>query len=139
MDKNELGTESLTLLGRQVKPPSQPSIETLEIIPNRWSSSDYTVRLDCQEFTCICPATGQPDFGEVLIDYIPDEFLVESKSLKLYLGSYRNHGIFHEFVINQICDDLVKKMQPKWIEVKGLFKARGGISIHPTVRWQKNT
>ena len=85
----------------------------------------------------MCPLTEQPDFAKIVIEYSPDASLVESKSLKLYLGSYRNVGVFHEFVVNAICHDLVTLLQPKWIEVRGDFSARGGIRILPTVRWEK--
>ncbi|MCJ7677843.1 MAG: preQ(1) synthase [Anaerolineales bacterium] len=114
----------LTLLGR----PAQPS-KTLETFPNRHPERRYTVTLSTDEFTCVCPLTGQPDFATITIRYIPDRRVVESKSLKLYLWSYRNEGAFHEHVTNTICDDLVKALDPHWIEVTGAFKARGGIAL----------
>ena len=89
------------------------------------------VRLDCPEFTTLCPKTGQPDFGHIWINYIPSERMVESKSLKLYLFSFRNHGDFHEDCVNKIMKDLIRLMDPKYIEVTGLFTPRGGISIFP--------
>ena len=114
----------LTLLGR----PAQPG-KKLETFPNRHAGRRYTVTLSTDEFTCLCPLTGQPDFATVTIRYIPDRRVVESKSLKLYLWSYRNEGVFHEHVTNTILEDLVKALDPHWIEVVGAFKARGGIAI----------
>lgn len=133
------GTEYLSQLGANSKIPQHVDEAELERIPNQWANANYDVSLECHEFTCICPVTSQPDFAEIYIDYTPDEWLVESKSLKLYLGSFRNKGIFHEFVVNRICDDLVKLLKPKWIEVRGEFSVRGGIRIVPVARWsQKN-
>lgn len=133
------GTEHLTQLGSNSKVPQHVDEAALERIPNQWTQSDYEVNLECQEFTCICPVTSQPDFAQIFINYTPGEWLVESKSLKLYLGSFRNMGIFHEFVVNRICDDLVKLLEPKNIEVHGEFSVRGGIRIIPVARWsQKN-
>ena len=103
----------------------------LEAFENRHPERDYWVEFLCPEFTSLCPITGQPDFAEVRILYIPDKRMVESKSLKLYLFSFRNHGDFHEDCVNIILDDLVKLMDPRYIEVLGLFVPRGGISIHP--------
>lgn len=116
--------DGLTLLGR----PAQPS-KKLETFPNRHPDRRYTVTLTTEEFTCVCPLTGQPDFATITIRYIPDRRIVESKSLKLYLWSYRNEGVFHEHVTNTICDDLAKALDPHWIEVTGAFKARGGIAL----------
>ena len=106
--------------------------------PNRWKTSDYVVQLICEEFTSLCPMTKQPDFAKIVIEYRPDQWLIESKSLKLYLGSYRNTGIFHEFVVNQICHDLVEVLKPHLIEVRGEFSVRGGIRIVPTARWSSS-
>lgn len=114
----------LTLLGRTAQPSKK-----LEAFPNHDPNRRYTVTLTTDEFTCVCPATGQPDFATLTIHYIPDKKVVESKSLKLYLWSYRDEGVFHEHVVNTILDDLVKAIDPHWIEVTGAFKARGGISI----------
>lgn len=127
----------LTQLGKVTAMPKTPQEAVLEAIPNKWPQSSYTVQLVCEEFTCVCPLTNQPDFAKIFIEYRPDAHLVESKSLKLYLGSYRNVGIFHEFVINAICHDLVKILQPHFIEVRGEFSTRGGIRIIPVVRWEK--
>ena len=122
----------LTLLGRDAKPGKK-----LETFPNHDPGRRYTVTLGTDEFTCVCPATGQPDFATITIRYIPDRKILESKSLKLYLWSYRNEGVFHEHVTNTICDDLVKALNPHWIEVTGAFKVRGGISITVVATHQK--
>uniref|UniRef100_UPI000702A796 preQ(1) synthase n=1 Tax=Candidatus Symbiothrix dinenymphae TaxID=467085 RepID=UPI000702A796 len=105
--------------------------EVLETFDNKHFERDYWVRLNCPEFTSLCPITGQPDFATIRIDYIPAVKMVESKSLKLYLFSFRNHGAFHEDCVNIILNDLVRLMQPKYIEVTGFFTPRGGISIEP--------
>ena len=109
--------------------------EFLEAIPNKNSGRNYFVTLTTDEFTCLCPITHQPDYAAIKIRYIPDKKLVESKSLKLYLTSFRNHGTFHEDVINTIADDLIKLLEPRYLEVEGLFKVRGGISIVPFVNY----
>lgn len=103
----------------------------LECFDNKHPENDYFVRLNCPEFTSLCPITGQPDFATIIINYIPDKKLVESKSLKLYLFSFRNHGDFHEDVINIMMKDLIRLMDPRYIEIIGKFTPRGGISIHP--------
>jgi 7-cyano-7-deazaguanine reductase len=109
----------------------------METIENIYRKREYEVVIRFPEFTCLCPRTGQPDFAEILITYVPDAFLVELKSLKLYLNSYRDKGIFHEEAINTILDDLVKILQPRKVEVVGTFNVRGG--IHTTVRAQHPT
>jgi 7-cyano-7-deazaguanine reductase len=129
----------LLQLGKATPLPQRPEEAKLESIPNRWPASDYTVQLICEEFTCLCPMTGQPDFAKIVIEYRPDKWLIESKSLKLYLGSYRNVGIFHEFVVNAICHDLVQLLGPRTIEVRGEFSTRGGIRIVPVARWTAPT
>lgn len=116
--------EHLSILGR----PAQPSKE-LEAFPNRTPGRFYLVSLETNEFTCLCPKTGQPDFATIRVDYVPDQKVVESKSYKLYLWSYRDEGVFHEHVSNQILDDLVRVLDPHWIRVVGVFNARGGIGI----------
>ena len=110
---------------------SLTTIRTLEAFANKHPENDYFVRFNCPEFTSLCPMTGQPDFATIYINYIPAEKLVESKSLKLYLFSFRNHGDFHEDVVNVIMKDLINLLQPKYIEVFGEFTPRGGISIYP--------
>jgi len=109
--------------------------EFLEAIPNANSRRNYFVTLTSDEFTCLCPITHQPDYATIKIRYIPDAKLVESKSLKLYLTSFRNHGTFHETVVNTIADDLIKLLEPRYLEVEGLFSVRGGISIVPFVNY----
>lgn len=124
--------ENLTLLGnREVKYPYEYAPEVLETFKNKHPEQDYLVTFTCPEFTSLCPKTGQPDFAKIIINYIPDEDMVESKSLKLYLFSFRNHGDFHEDCVNIIMKDLVKLMRPRYLEVVGLFTPRGGISIYP--------
>jgi 7-cyano-7-deazaguanine reductase len=115
----------LTLLGQGGTQPTK----TLETFPNRNPERDYIVTLQTDEFTCVCPMTGQPDFAKLTIRYIPDQRIVESKSFKLYLWSYRNEGVFHEHVTNMILDDLVKALAPRWCEVVAEFSVRGGIAI----------
>lgn len=105
---------------------------TLETFPNRNPGRAYVVELTTDEFTCLCPATGQPDFARITVRYIPGPRIVESKSLKLYFWSYRNQGVFHEHVTNKVLDDLVLALEPTWCEVVGEFGVRGGIAI--TVR-----
>ena len=128
-------TSGLTQLGASSKIPVDYDPGVLETFSNAHPDRDYFVTLRCPEFTTLCPITGQPDFATLLINYIPNERLVESKSLKLYLFSFRNHGDFHEDVTNVVMNDLVELMQPKYIEVKGLFVPRGGIAIHPFANW----
>ena len=123
--------EDLKSLGNATKYATDYSPEVLETFDNKHPNTDSWVRFNCPEFTSLCPITGQPDFAEIVIRYIPGQRMVESKSLKLYLFSFRNHGDFHEDCVNIIMKDLVKLMDPKYIEVTGLFTPRGGISIHP--------
>ncbi|MBP3538056.1 MAG: NADPH-dependent 7-cyano-7-deazaguanine reductase QueF [Muribaculaceae bacterium] len=128
--KDELN--SCSLLGVSgVKYPTDYAPELLETFENKHCENDYLVTFDCPEFTSLCPKTGQPDFGHIIINYIPDRLMVESKSLKLYLFSFRNHGDFHEDCVNIIMKDLVRLMQPRYLEVRGIFMPRGGISIIP--------
>ena len=125
-------TEGLQHLGSQgTQYPDDYAPEVLETFINKHPDNDYWVRFNCPEFTSLCPITGQPDFAEIRISYIPGERMVETKSLKLYLFSFRTHGDFHEDCVNVIMKDLVRLMQPKYIEVTGLFTPRGGISIFP--------
>ena len=124
-------TEGLQSLGKKTEYRMDYAPEVLETFQNKHPENDYWVKFNCPEFTSLCPITGQPDFAEIVIRYIPAEKMVESKSLKLYLFSFRNHGDFHEDCVNIIMKDLVKLMQPKYLEVIGLFTPRGGISIHP--------
>ena len=124
--------KSITLLGNQgTKYPQDYAPEVLETFVNKHPDNDYFVKFNCPEFTSLCPITGQPDFATITISYVPGERMVESKSLKLYLFSFRNHGDFHEDCVNVIMKDLIKLMDPKYIEVWGKFTPRGGISIDP--------
>ncbi|SRR5581483_3594237 len=116
--------KDLSLLGRKAAPSKK-----LEAFPNHNPGRYYKVTLETSEFTCLCPATGQPDFATIKVDYVPDKKVVESKSFKLYLWSYRNEGVFHEHVVNTIMDDLVKALNPHYIKVTGAFNVRGGIGI----------
>lgn len=127
-------TKDLTLLGNQnteYGTTYNPSI--LETFENQFPDNDYEVEIEIPEFTHICPKTGQPDFATILIKYVPNARLVESKALKLYMFGFRQHGSFHEDCINTIAHDLFNLMKPKWITVRGDFYPRGGISINPTV------
>ena len=123
--------EQLHLLGRETRYASEYDPTILETFQNQHPDNDYWVQFNCPEFTSLCPITGQPDFAEIKILYLPGERMVESKSLKLYLFSFRNHGDFHEDCVNTIMKDLIRLMDPKYIEVIGLFLPRGGISIYP--------
>ncbi|MBN8620552.1 MAG: NADPH-dependent 7-cyano-7-deazaguanine reductase QueF [Anaerolineae bacterium] len=126
-------TAGLTLLGHEVR----GVVRQLETFPNQHPGRHYTVTLVCPEFTCVCPMTGQPDFATITIRYIPDQRIVESKSLKLYLWSYRNEGVFHEHVTNQILDDLVAALDPVECHVTGAFAVRGGIALTVEAHHQK--
>ncbi len=129
--------EGLQALGKKTEYSMDYAPEVLETFENKHKDNDYWVQFNCPEFTTLCPITGQPDFGEIIIKYIPDVKMVESKSLKLYLFSFRNHGDFHEDCVNIIMKDLVKLMNPRYIEVTGLFRPRGGISIFPFANYGK--
>lgn len=130
--RNKEELNGVTLLGNQgTKYPMDYAPEMLETFVNKHQDTDYFVKFNCPEFTSLCPLTGQPDFATIYISYVPDVKMVESKSLKLYLFSFRNHGDFHEDCINIIMKDLVKLIDPKYIEVWGKFTPRGGISIDP--------
>lgn len=123
--------EGLSHLGNKTEYSSDYTPEVLEAFDNKHQGKDYWVTFNCPEFTSLCPITSQPDFASIHISYIPDVKMVESKALKLYLFSFRNHGAFHEDCINIILNDLVKLMNPRYIEVTGIFTPRGGISIYP--------
>jgi 7-cyano-7-deazaguanine reductase len=128
---------SLEALGNETTYHYQYNPDLLETFDNRHPGTDYFVKFNCPEFTSLCPITGQPDFATIYLSYVPDQKLVESKSLKLYLFSFRNHGDFHENCIVTIMKDLVQKLNPKYIEVWGKFLPRGGISIDPYVNYGK--
>lgn len=138
-------SEGLNNLGKKnTKYATDYTPEVLETFDNKHPDRDYFVKFNCPEFTSLCPITKQPDFATIYISYIPDKKMVESKSLKLYLFSFRNHGDFHEDCVNIIMNDLIKLMNPKYIEVWGKFLPRGGISIdpycnygRPDTKWEK--
>ena len=121
-------------LGRAVKLPASPDEAKLDAVPNPHPNEDYLVRFTAPEFTSLCPVTGQPDFAHLVIDYAPADWLVESKSLKLYLGSFRNHGAFHEDCTVAIGKRLVAGLAPRWLRIGGYWYPRGGIPID--VFWQ---
>ena len=130
--------ENLTLLGnKNTRYSFDYTPDVLETFENKHKENDYFVKFNCPEFTSLCPITGQPDFACIYISYIPDQRMVESKSLKLYLFSFRNHGDFHEDCVNIIMKDLIKLMEPRYIEVWGKFLPRGGISIDPYCNYGK--
>jgi len=118
-------------LGKKTDYKFEYTKDVLEAFENKHTERDYWVKFNCPEFTSLCPVTGQPDFATIYISYIPDKYLLESKSLKLYLFSFRNHGGFHEDCVNIIMKDLIELMNPKYIEVWGKFLPRGGLSIDP--------
>ncbi len=123
--------DQLKHLGKETNYTFSYTTEVLETFDNKHPGNDYWVKFNNPEFTSLCPITGQPDFATIYISYIPDRKLVESKSLKLYLFSFRNHGAFHEDCVNIIMKDLIRLMEPKYIEVWGKFLPRGGLSIDP--------
>ena len=116
--------------------PSRPA-RRLEAVPNPHPDRDYEVAMAIPEFTCLCPMTGQPDFATIRIRYVPDQHLVELKSVKLYMWSYRDEGAFHEDVTNRILDDLVQAVRPRWAEVTGDFNVRGGIKTEVRTTYGK--
>jgi 7-cyano-7-deazaguanine reductase len=122
------------LLGRRVPVPDTPERATLDRLPNPHPSERYVVRFTAPEFTTLCPITGQPDFAHLVIDYVPGRWLVESKSLKLYLGAFRNHGTFHEACTVMIARRLVARLAPRWLRIGGYWYPRGGMPID--VFWQ---
>ena len=125
---------SLTQLGRNVATPKSPEAAVLERVPNPHPDTDYVARFTCPEFTSLCPMTGQPDFAHLMIDYMPGKWIVESKSLKLYLHSFRNHGAFHEDCTIAIAKRIREAIAPKWLRIGGYWYPRGGIPID--VFWQ---
>lgn len=123
----------LTQLGKRVELPSNPEDAKLETFGNPHPDANYVIRLTAPEFTSICPITSQPDFATIIVDYVPAERLVESKSFKLFLGSFRNHGAFHEDCTVYIHKRLAEAMTPRYLRVVGLWSARGGITIDVTI------
>lgn len=128
----ELDLDRLTILGKESMPGRK-----LETFPNHHPKRDYTVTMHTEEFTCVCPLTGQPDFAKIKIQYIPDKLILESKSLKLYLQSFRNEGTFHEHVTNVILDDIVAALAPRWCKITADFTVRGGIGISVDAEFKK--
>jgi 7-cyano-7-deazaguanine reductase len=120
---------NLRQLGRKTAPPASPETAVLERVANPEPRESYLVRFTCPEFTVLCPITGQPDFAHLVIDYVPRRFLVESKSLKLYLGAFRNHGAFHEACTLAIAHRLVAALRPRWLRIGGYWYPRGGMPI----------
>ncbi|MCX4266647.1 MAG: preQ(1) synthase, partial [Firmicutes bacterium] len=134
MKRTDRDLQGITKLGAGAQHTAYPTDyapEVLETFANKHPDNDYFVKFNCPEFTSLCPVTGQPDFATIYISYVPDKLLVESKSLKLYLFSFRNHGDFHEDCVNIIMKDLCRLLEPKYIEVWGKFLPRGGLSIDP--------
>ncbi len=119
----------LTQLGQNTTAPTSPESAELERVPNPSPGKAYVVRFVCPEFTSLCPMTGQPDFAHIVVDYVPDGWLVESKSLKLFFGSFRNHGAFHEACTMMIADRLVALLRPRWLRIGAYFYPRGGMPI----------
>lgn len=122
-------SKGLTQLGSETAVPESPEAAVLEAIDNPAPGKDYLVRFTCPEFTCICPVTGQPDFAHLVIDYVPDARIVESKSLKLFLNAFRNHGAFHEASTVMIAERICQAIEPKWLRIGGYWYPRGGIPI----------
>ncbi len=120
---------TLTQLGQPAKAPASPSEAEIEKVPNPEKGERYLVRFTAPEFTTLCPITGQPDFAHLVIDYVPGDWLVESKSLKLYLGSFRNQGGFHESTTMGIAKRLVREIKPQWLRIGGYWYPRGGMPI----------
>lgn len=138
MSRTKDEVEGISLLKETLtKYPLDYTPDILETFKNKHPENDYFVKFNCPEFTSLCPITGQPDFAAITISYVPDERMVESKSLKLYLFGFRNHGDFHEDCVNIIMKDLIRLMDPKYIEVWGKFTPRGGISIDPYANYGK--
>ena len=119
----------LTQLGGKAELPASPEAAVLESVPNSRTGENFVVRFTCPEFTSLCPMTGQPDFAHIVIDYLPGDHLVESKSLKLFLGSFRNHGAFHEDCTIMIAKRLEKAIAPQWLRIGGYWYPRGGMPI----------
>lgn len=135
--EDQMHSAPLTSLGQVTSTPSSPSVAVLDYVTNPRPAATYMVRMVCPEFTSLCPVTGQPDFAHLVIDYVPLRTIVESKSLKLFLASHRNHAAFHEDCTVGIAERLVAEMQPRWLRIGGYWYPRGGIPID--VFWQTGT
>jgi 7-cyano-7-deazaguanine reductase len=131
---SDIKAETLTQLGREARIPASPDRAVLESVANPHAGESYLIRFTCPEFTCLCPITGQPDFAHLVIDYVPGNRIVESKSLKLYLSSFRNHGAFHEDCTLAIGKRLAAELAPRWLRIGGYWYPRGGMPID--VFWQ---
>jgi 7-cyano-7-deazaguanine reductase len=130
--------DNLSILKRsKTSYPDNPDQARLDSFPNKYASRDYLIEFDCPEFTSLCPVTGQPDFARIKISYIPDLQCLESKSLKIYLFSFRSTGMFHEEITNRILDDMVKACKPRWARIRAVMNPRGGISIDVTAEYCK--
>tara|TARA_Y100000768_G_scaffold115710_1_gene85407 strand:+ start:1546 stop:1899 length:354 start_codon:yes stop_codon:yes gene_type:complete len=116
---------------------SEPSYKDLEVVNNEYAGREYNVDISVPEFNCVCPKTGLPDFANIIIQYVPDKYIVELKSLKLYMVKFRNVGVFHEHVTNRVLDDIVKVASPKKIKVVGDFHPRGGVKTSVSAQWEK--
>ena len=116
---------------------SEPNYKDLDIVNNEYSDREYNIDVSVPEFNCVCPKTGLPDFANIIIQYVPDKYIVELKSLKLYMVKFRNVGIFHEHVTNRILDDIVKVASPRKIKIVGEFHPRGGVKTSVTAQWEK--
>ena len=127
-------TKNLTQLGNK---PTAEASKTLEVFPNPNPERDYHIKIDSPEFTCLCPKTGQPDFAEIKIDYVPDELCIELKSLKLYYWSFRDEGHFHEQVTNMMASDLIEVMDPRYLKITAIFNVRGGVYTTVEVEHRK--
>ena len=132
-----LGIEGLTQLGQSTPIPTSPEAAVLERVPNPSQGNKYLIRFTCPEFTSLCPLTGQPDFAHIVLDYVPADWIVESKSLKVFLASFRNHGAFHEDCTMMIAQRLVDLLVPAWLRIGAYWYPRGGIPID--VFWQTGT
>jgi 7-cyano-7-deazaguanine reductase len=135
MSEEELGLKLLQ--PKETRFPDSPDAAILETFPNRHPHRNYRVTFDCPEFTSVCPITGQPDFARIEIAYVPDQKCIESKSLKFYLFSFRNTGMFHEEITNRILDDVVSACAPRWARVRGIMNPRGGIAIDVTAEYNE--
>jgi 7-cyano-7-deazaguanine reductase len=129
--------EGLTQLGHEIRQPADPAQAVLERVPSPHPDLDYLIRLTCPEFTSVCPMTGQPDFAHLMVDYVPGAWIVESKSFKLFLQSFRNHGAFHEDCTLTVARRLVEAVAPRWLRIGGYWYPRGGIPID--IFWQTGT
>ncbi len=132
-------TANLRYLGTGALPAPEhgPGIDILDAFPNRFPGRDYVISMACPEFTSLCPMTGQPDFATIVLEYIPDQLCVESKSFKLYIFSYRNHRSFMETITNTMLEHFVEKLAPRWARIKGLFTPRGGTRMHVFAEYYK--